>query len=104
MVRSDIGNNSTGRMVMFADFSPPKFDIGISPTQKENFEREEDSNMESQLVVVNHDCEKRQIRLGEKLRSPYVQRAVTFEVTTDEKRVQDWILKGFGGCLETVFI
>ncbi|KAI3735478.1 hypothetical protein L6452_14977 [Arctium lappa] len=38
------------------------------------------------------ECERREKRLGDHLRSPYVQRYVDFNVTTEEKRVHEWAL------------
>lgn len=101
---SNAGPKKGGRSVTFVDFSPPKFDLGFSPTQLEHVPNEEDPKSRAEPTDRKDRYAKRQARLGDKLRSPYVQRAVTFEVTADDKRMQDWVLGGLGGPLEPIFI
>ncbi|KAJ9545058.1 hypothetical protein OSB04_024765 [Centaurea solstitialis] len=90
------------RTVTGDELDVPKFDLGISPSQK-RVHFEVGSERLCNRFETKGRCSTRNIRLGEKLKSPYVQRAVTFVVDADETTAQNWLLKGVGGCLDIVF-
>ncbi|KVH99489.1 hypothetical protein Ccrd_022277 [Cynara cardunculus var. scolymus] len=87
-----------------ADINAPAFDLGISPSKEDVL-----ACVGSSKAIGGHEnvistMPKRDPKLSFKLRSPYVTRAVTFEVSSDERKLQDWILRGIGGTFEPVFM
>jgi len=74
--KADTLREITGASSHGLAFEIPNFDLGISPQKPES-----QSNVENQRP-------KRLRLVGDSLKSPYIQRAVTFEVTADEKRIQ----------------
>ncbi|KVH96438.1 Cation-transporting P-type ATPase [Cynara cardunculus var. scolymus] len=79
------GGSSDRAIGLYGGIDPPSFDLGISPAARPTLS-------------------KRDLKLSFKLRSPYVARAVTFDITVDERKLQDWIMRGIGGILEPVFV
>ncbi|KVI01699.1 hypothetical protein Ccrd_020019, partial [Cynara cardunculus var. scolymus] len=82
----------------------PAFDLGISPSKDAVIACIDSSKATGGQKNVRSEIPKRDPKLSFKLRSPYVTRAVTFEVSSDERKLQDWILRGVGGILEPVFM
>ncbi|KAI3746874.1 hypothetical protein L6452_09316 [Arctium lappa] len=85
----DEGTNSDKQFKMFGDFVAPSFNLGVSPPRS--------LNEMVQRHIEKEKGNKRLKRLGEKMRSPYMQRSVSFEVSVEEARIQKWVLKGLGG-------
>ncbi|KVH91304.1 hypothetical protein Ccrd_006678 [Cynara cardunculus var. scolymus] len=81
------------------DESAPAFDLGISPSKEEVIACIDSSKAIGGQENVRSEIPKRDPKLIFKLRAPYVTRAVTFEVSSDERKMQDWILRGVGGIL-----
>ncbi|KVI02893.1 hypothetical protein Ccrd_018813 [Cynara cardunculus var. scolymus] len=79
------------------DIEAPAFDLGISPSKEEVIACIDSSKAIGGQENVRSAMPKRDPKLSFKLRSPYVTRAVTFEVSSDERKLQDWILRGIGG-------
>lgn len=86
-------SDNASKIIVLADSAAPSYDLGISPPKLNN----EDAG----LKQIDKQRKK---RLGEKLRSPYVQRCVSFDVTNDEAAIQDWVMKGVGGSMEMLFM
>ncbi|KVH87401.1 hypothetical protein Ccrd_025370, partial [Cynara cardunculus var. scolymus] len=82
----------------------PAFYLGISPSKEDVIACAGISKAIDGHENVISTMPKRDLKLSFKLRSPYVTRAVTFKVSSDERKLQDWILRGIGGTLESVFM
>ncbi|KVH98677.1 hypothetical protein Ccrd_023099 [Cynara cardunculus var. scolymus] len=81
------------------DIDTPAFDLGISPSKEEVI-----ACVGSSKAIGGHEnvistMPKRDPKLSFKLHSLYVTRAVMFEVNSDERKLQDWILRGIGRTL-----
>ena len=76
------------KMVTFEKDDIPSFDLGISP--------EKSTEHEKGIIQDGRKHIQRLKKPSDKLRSPYVQRAVTFDVTSEEKKLQDWIERSAG--------
>ncbi|KVH87981.1 hypothetical protein Ccrd_024633 [Cynara cardunculus var. scolymus] len=81
------------------EIEAPAFDLGISPSKEAVIACIDSSKATAGQENVRSEITKRDPKLSFKLRSPYVTRAVTFEVSSDERKLQDWILRGVGGIL-----
>ena len=79
----ETNNTNAGRRCN--SFDIPKFDLGISPDKEKK--TEEDATGKPKRIR----------KVGKNLKSPYLQRAVTFEIVADEKRIQEMVLHGVGG-------
>ena len=84
------GSDVCGLKKRNVDFTIPTFDLGISPkkTPKSNWVR----------CIPERETKnpKRATKPGDKLRSPYMCRAVSFDTTTEERKPQDWVLRSSG--------
>ncbi|KAI3685264.1 hypothetical protein L6452_34504 [Arctium lappa] len=69
-----------------------------------NKDKDEDKDEGVEQVQATLRENRREKRLGDHLRSPYVQRCVDFNVTTEEKRVHEWALAALGDTLDHVFL
>ncbi|KVH92067.1 hypothetical protein Ccrd_005902 [Cynara cardunculus var. scolymus] len=98
------GGSSDRAIELYGGIDPPSFDLGISPAGKEVVAIGDELNTSTMHDGARPTLSKRDSNLSFKLRSPYVARAVTFDVTVDERKLQDWIMRGIGGILEPVFV
>ncbi|KVI01486.1 hypothetical protein Ccrd_020244 [Cynara cardunculus var. scolymus] len=96
--------NNVQEIDSYAGIDAPAFDLGISPSKEEVIACAGSSKAIGGHKNVISTMPKRDPKLSFKLRSPYVTRAVTFEVSSDERKLQNWILRGIGGTLEPVFM
>ncbi|KVH92035.1 Peptidase C48, SUMO/Sentrin/Ubl1 [Cynara cardunculus var. scolymus] len=111
VVENTISTSKTKRP--YAAITPPKFDLGIIPiTQSKPLSmvfHEEAECIERCPSVerynVSEDAKKykverasrRELKLGDHLRSPFVIRAVELNVTPEERKIHEWVVAGLGG-------
>ncbi|KVI11001.1 hypothetical protein Ccrd_010593 [Cynara cardunculus var. scolymus] len=103
----------------YAAITPPKFDLAISlMKQSEPLSmvlHEEAECIERCPSVercnVSEDAKKyqveratrRELKLGDHLRSPFVIRAVDLNVTPEKRKIHEWVVAGLGGKYELLF-
>ncbi|KVI07904.1 hypothetical protein Ccrd_013731, partial [Cynara cardunculus var. scolymus] len=76
--------NSEQPIVSYGDIEPPSFDLGLSPSDKQVVAVVDNSNAVAIQEYLLPTLAKRDSKLSFKLRSPYITRVVTFDVTSDK--------------------
>ncbi|KVH91295.1 hypothetical protein Ccrd_006691 [Cynara cardunculus var. scolymus] len=93
----------------YAAITPPKFDLGISPIKQSEplsmvLHEEAECNVSEDATKYQVErATRRELKLGDHLRSPFVIRAVDLNVTPEERRIHEWAVAGLGGKYELLF-
>lgn len=88
----------------------PSFDIGLSPgkdvaqqfankteCQEPSKNKDKGKHVEVENQEERQQAQRRNIKVGDHLRSPFVVRCVELQLSAEDKKVNDWGIANFGG-------